>query len=67
MDEVLAETGRVEKRTRLLPAHGVVYFVVALSLFTDGYEEIIRKLVNGLRFARTWSTRWTVGLVKMFV
>jgi hypothetical protein len=26
----------VEKRSRLLPAHVVVYFVLALSLFTDG-------------------------------
>lgn len=60
VDDVLAETGSVEKRSRLLPAHVVVYFVLALSLFTDGYEEVIRKLVHGLRFARTWSTRWTV-------
>jgi len=34
--------------------------VLALSLFTDGYEEVIRKLVNGLRFARVWSRQWTV-------
>lgn len=50
----------MEKRSRLLPAHVVVYFVLALSLFSDGYEEVIRKLVNGLRFARVWSTRWKV-------
>ena len=60
IDEVLAETGSVEKRSRLLPAHVVVYFVLALSLFTDGYEEVIRKMVHGLQFARTWSMRWTV-------
>jgi hypothetical protein len=58
VDEVIAEMGRVEKRSRLLPAHVVVYFVLALSLFTDGYEEVIRKLVHGLRFARTWSKEW---------
>lgn len=58
VDEVIAETGRVQKRSRLLPAHVVVYFVLALSLFTDGYEEVIRKLVHGLRFARTWSKEW---------
>ncbi|MBA3473461.1 MAG: transposase domain-containing protein [Rubrobacter sp.] len=29
VDEVLAETGRVEKHTRSLPAHVVVYFVPA--------------------------------------
>jgi hypothetical protein len=31
VDEVLAETGRVQKRTRSLPAHVVVYFVLALA------------------------------------
>src|SRR5450756_3181284 len=60
VDEVLAQTGRREKRSRALPAHVVVYFVLALALFTDGYEEVIRKLVNGLWFARTWSREWTV-------
>jgi hypothetical protein len=60
VDEVLAETGRVQKRTRSLPAHVVVYFVLALALFTDGYEEVIRKLVHGLRFVRVWSREWVV-------
>lgn len=60
VDEILGETGKVERRSRLLPAHVVVYFVLALSLFTDGYEEVIRKLVHGLRFARTWSSQWKV-------
>jgi hypothetical protein len=36
VDEVLAETGRREKRSRLLPAHVVVYFVMALALFRTG-------------------------------
>jgi Insertion element 4 transposase N-terminal/Transposase DDE domain len=60
VDEVLAETESREKRSRALPAHLVVYFVLALALFTDGYEEVIRKLVNGLRFARVWSREWNV-------
>lgn len=60
VDEVLDETRTCEKRTRSLPAHVVVYFVLALALFTDGYEEVIRKLVNGLRFARTWNRSWAV-------
>lgn len=60
IDEVLAETGKKEKRSRLLPAHVVVYFVLALALFQDGYDEVIRHVVHGLRFARTWSQRWTV-------
>jgi Insertion element 4 transposase N-terminal/Transposase DDE domain len=60
IEEVLAETGRKEKRSRLLPAHVVVYFVMAMALFRDGYDEVIRALVHGLRFARTWSRTWRV-------
>src|SRR5690349_2647235 len=60
VDEVLAETGRVQKRTRSLPAHVVVYFVLGLALFADGYEEVIRKIVHGLRFLRVWSREWVV-------
>jgi hypothetical protein len=51
VDEVLAQTERREKRSRALPAHVVVYFVLALALFTDGYEEVIRKLVYAAGFA----------------
>ena len=60
VDDVLTATNSGEKRVRVLPAHVVVYFVMALALFTDGYEEVLRKLVNGLRFARTWSREWKV-------
>ncbi|MEU1284298.1 transposase domain-containing protein, partial [Kitasatospora sp. NPDC005856] len=39
VDEVIAETGRGEKRSRLLPARVVVYFVLAMCLFFgQGYE-----------------------------
>lgn len=60
VDEVLAETGRREKRSRLLPAHFVVYFVLALALFPDGYEEVVRRLVGGLQFMRAWRKEWSV-------
>lgn len=61
VDEVLAETGRREKRSRLLPARVVVYYVMALCLFfTDGYEEVMRKLVNGLQYLGTWRDGWRV-------
>ena len=33
VDEVLVETGRMQKRSRLLPAHVVVYFVMAMAVF----------------------------------
>lgn len=60
VDEVLAETGKREKRSRLLPAHVVVYFVMALALFREGYDEVLRALIHGLRFARTWSNAWQI-------
>jgi hypothetical protein len=61
VDEVLAETGRAEQRKRLLPARAVVYFVLALALFYgDSYEEVMRKLVQGLSFAAIWKKEWHV-------
>ena len=61
VDDVLASTGRVEQRTRLLPARVVVYFVLAMCLFSgQGYEEIARLLTEGLRGVRRWRTAWAV-------
>ncbi|WP_414640465.1 IS4 family transposase [Amycolatopsis sp.] len=61
VDEVLITTRKNERRVRLLPARVVVYYVLALTLFFgDSYEEVMRKMVNGLRFARTWRQEWTV-------
>jgi len=60
VDEVIAAGERKEKQSRLLPAHVVVYFVMALALFRDGYDEVIRSLVHGLQFARTWWKAWQV-------
>lgn len=61
VDEVLAETGKREQRVRLLPARVVVYYVMALCLFFgDSYEEVMRKLVDGLRTLGSWSKEWRV-------
>jgi hypothetical protein len=60
VNEVLAETRRREKRSRLLPAHVVVYFVMAMAIFRDGYEEVMRRLTGGLRFMRAWPQDWSV-------
>jgi hypothetical protein len=60
VDEVLAETGRREKRSRLLPAHVVVYFVMAMAIFRDGYEEVTRRLTGGLAYLRAWRKDWAV-------
>lgn len=55
VDEVLAETGRVEKRSRKLPARVMVYFTLAMCLFfDDDYQEVMEKLVAGLRVFGSW-------------
>jgi len=61
VEEIIAESGRREQRSRLLPAHLVVYYVLALALFFgEGYDEVMRKLVGGLRFFKNWDRRWHV-------
>jgi hypothetical protein len=61
VDDVINECGKREKRSRLLPAHVVAYYVLALNLFFDeAYEEVMRQLVNGLRFLGSWRQDWTV-------
>ncbi|MBO0882325.1 MAG: IS4 family transposase [Mycobacterium sp.] len=59
--EVIAETGKREVRKRMLPARVVVYFVLALALFSrDSYEEVMRKLVQGLTSIGVWKADWKV-------
>lgn len=61
VDDVLAETGRAEQRSRLLPARVVVYYVLGLCLFFgDAYEEVMRLLVAGLQFTGAWQKNWHV-------
>ena len=51
VEQALVETGRESKRIRQLPAHVMVYFVVALALYMDvAYEEVLRCLVEGLEW-----------------
>jgi len=46
---VLEETGKCSVRERQLPAHVVVYYVIALALFMNvSYGEVLRCLTEGL-------------------
>jgi hypothetical protein len=38
----------------------VVYFVMAMAIFRDGYEEVTRRLTGGLAFMRAWRKDWAV-------
>jgi hypothetical protein len=61
VDRVVAEAGRTERRHRLLPARVVVYYVLALALFSQSsYEEVMRMLVEGLSWRSGWARRWEV-------
>ncbi len=51
VDEVLRQTGRSSKRQRDLPAHVVVYYVIALALFMgSSYREVLRCLLEALQW-----------------
>jgi hypothetical protein len=61
VDRVVGEAGRVEQRHRLLPARVVVYYVLAMALFSDAsYEEVMRALVEGLAWQSGWRQVWEV-------
>src|SRR5579859_53126 len=61
VDEITASLDRTEIRRNKIPARVVVYFVMALALFYgDGYEEVMRKLAEGLKYMGTWRRDWTV-------
>jgi len=49
--EVLRKEGRESRRHRRLPAHVVVYYVMALALYMEvSYGEVLRCLVEGLQW-----------------
>ena len=48
---VLQETGRASVRQRDLPAHVVIYYVIALALYMrSSYREVLRCLLEGLQW-----------------
>ena len=52
VDAVLVDVNRVERRRRSLPARLMVYYVLAMALFSDSsYEEVMRQLTEGLAWA----------------
>src|SRR3954452_19451835 len=48
---VLKKTGRASRRERDLPAHVVVYYVIALALYMrSSYREVLRCLLEGVQW-----------------
>ena len=55
--EVLAETGKTSLRRRELPAHVMVYYVIAMALFmSSSCREVLRCLLEGLQWLNGLST-----------
>jgi len=51
VDAVLEKTGRTSVRQRDLPAHVVVYYVIALALYMrSSYREVLRCLLEGVQW-----------------
>ncbi len=49
--DVLEKTGRASVRERDLPAHVVVYYVIALALYMrSSYREVLRCLLEGVQW-----------------
>src|SRR6202166_779772 len=60
--EVLKETNRASVRERDLPAHVVIYYVIALALYMrSSYREVLRCLLEGVQWLLDPSTKVKVA------
>jgi hypothetical protein len=58
VQSVLEATGRSSRRQRELPAHVVVYYVIALALYMQSsYREVLRCLLEGIQWLLNPTTR----------
>src|SRR5436190_19687725 len=61
LEEVLNRTGRREKRSRRLPAHVMIRYVIAMGVFfAESYDEAMRRLVGNRRKPGSWVDDWQV-------
>jgi Insertion element 4 transposase N-terminal len=58
--EIPAETGRRESGP-VFCLLIVLYAVMTMAVFRDGYEEVTRRLTGGLPFMRAWHKEWVIG------
>ncbi|PYC76804.1 IS4 family transposase [Streptomyces tateyamensis] len=55
VDSAVAACGRTERRRRVLSARMMVYFVLAMALFSPApYLDVMRRLTTGLRWGGHW-------------
>lgn len=61
VDAAIARTGAAGQRNRLLPARMMVYYVMALALFSSGsYEEVMRSVLAGMEWITGRFKEWTM-------
>lgn len=61
IEDVLAQTGAKEQRTRSLPAHVMVRHAIAHGLNpTEGSDAVMRRLAGSLRTLDSWDQAWKV-------
>ena len=61
VDEVIAEAGRTQVRSRSLPARVMAYFAIGMALYSEGsYEDVLGQLTDGLAWASglAWAAPW---------
>ncbi len=57
IDAAVADCGRVEQRSRALPARAVAYFAMGMALHADGsYEDVLACMTDGLAWAQRSDT-----------
>ena len=62
VDEVMAECGRTEQRSRSLPARVMAYFAMGMALHSEGsYEDVLALMTDGL----AWAEPGSAGPVKL--
>src|SRR4051794_9763146 len=61
VDEVIAEVGRTQQRSRSLPARVMAYFAIGMALYSEGsYEDVLAQLSDGLAWASGWQDRYVL-------
>jgi len=61
VDAAIKATGKKEQRVRSLPARVVVYFVIAMCIWSEeSYVEVMTLLTQGLVSMKRWSKAWEI-------
>jgi Insertion element 4 transposase N-terminal/Transposase DDE domain len=61
VDEVIAQVGRTEVRSRSLPARVMAYFAIGMALYSEGsYEDVLSQLTDGLAWSSGWRDRYAL-------